>query len=126
MTLVYRPLAHGGGGDGPVYVSFDVDCLDPVFAPGTGTPEVSGLITRAAIELLRRLAGLDVIGGDVIEVASKYDATTTTAQTGVQMLFDILCLAVKGFGSSGADPCRPVERPSAGRQPARRSLALRG
>jgi arginase family enzyme len=82
VTLVYRPLAHGGGGDGPVYVSCDVGCLDPVFAPGTGTPEVSGLITRAAIELLRRLAGLDVIGGDVVEVASKYDATATTAQTG--------------------------------------------
>jgi agmatinase len=84
-------------GDGPVYVSFDVDCLDPVFAPGTGTPEVGGLTTREAIELLRGLAGLDVIGGDVVEVAPQYDANTTTAQAGAQMLFEILCLAVKAL-----------------------------
>ncbi|MBY6265707.1 agmatinase [Azospirillum sp. 412522] len=84
-------------GDGPVYVSFDVDCLDPVFAPGTGTPEVGGLTTREAVELLRGLAGLDVIGGDVVEVAPQYDANTTTALAGAQMLFEILCLAVKAL-----------------------------
>jgi agmatinase len=84
-------------GDGPVYVSFDVDCLDPAFAPGTGTPEVGGLTTREAVELLRGLAGLDVIGGDVVEVAPQYDANTTTAQAGAQMLFEILCLAVKAL-----------------------------
>lgn len=84
-------------GDGPVYVSFDVDCLDPVFAPGTGTPEVGGLTTREAVQILRGLAGLDVIGGDVVEVAPQYDSTTNTAHAGAQMLFEILCLAVKAL-----------------------------
>jgi len=79
---------------GPVYVSFDIDSLDPAFAPGTGTPEVGGLTTREAMELLRGCAGLDIIGGDVVEVAPPYDATTNTAQAGAQMLFEILCLIV--------------------------------
>jgi agmatinase len=81
-------------GDGPVYVSFDVDGLDPVFAPGTGTPEVGGLTTREAQAILHGLKGLDVIGGDVVEVAPQYDATTATAQAGAQMLFEILSLMV--------------------------------
>lgn len=81
-------------GDGPVYVSFDVDGLDPVFAPGTGTPEVGGLTVREAQALLQGLAGLDVVGGDVVEIAPQYDATTNTAHTGAQMLFEILCLMV--------------------------------
>lgn len=79
-------------GDGPVYVSFDVDGLDPVFAPGTGTPEVGGLTVREAQALLQGLAGLDVIGGDVVEIAPQYDATTNTVQAGAQMLFEILAL----------------------------------
>lgn len=80
-------------GDGPVYVSFDIDSLDPAFAPGTGTPEIGGLMPREVLEILRGLAGLNVIGGDVVEVAPQYDATTNTAQAGAQMLFEILCLA---------------------------------
>lgn len=79
-------------GDGPVYVTFDVDGLDPSFAPGTGTPEVGGLTPREAQALLHGLAGLDVIGGDVVEIAPQYDATTNTAQVGAQMLFEILAL----------------------------------
>jgi agmatinase len=79
-------------GDGPTYVSFDVDSLDPAFAPGTGTPEAGGLSTREAMELVRGCAGLDIIGGDVVEVAPQYDATTNTAQAGAQMLFEILAL----------------------------------
>lgn len=79
-------------GDGPVYVSFDVDGLDPSFAPGTGTPEVGGLTPREAQALLQGLAGLDVVGGDVVEIAPQYDATTNTAQVGAQMLFEILAL----------------------------------
>ena len=81
-------------GEGPVYVSFDVDSLDPGFAPGTGTPEVGGLTPREVLELLRGLVGLDVVGGDVVEVAPQYDATTNTAQCAAQVLFTILCLAV--------------------------------
>ena len=79
-------------GDGPTYISFDVDSLDPAFAPGTGTPEVGGLSTREAQELLRGCAGLDIVGGDVVEVAPQYDATTNTAQAAAQMLFEILTL----------------------------------
>jgi agmatinase len=80
-------------GDGPVYVSFDVDSLDPAFAPGTGTPEIGGLTPREALAILRGVAGIDVIGGDVVEVAPQYDATSNTAQAGAQMLFTILSLA---------------------------------
>lgn len=80
-------------GDGPVYVSFDVDGLDPAFAPGTGTPEIGGLSTAEALAILRGLVGLNVIGGDVVEVAPQYDGTTNTAHAGAQMLFTILCLA---------------------------------
>ena len=79
-------------GDGPVYVSFDIDSLDPAFAPGTGTPEVAGLTPREVRELLRNLKGLNVVGGDVVEVAPAYDPTSNTAQNGAQVLFEILSL----------------------------------
>ena len=81
-------------GDEPVYVSFDIDSLDPAFAPGTGTPEIGGLTTREALSLVRALKGLNVVGGDVVEVAPQYDSTTNTAQAGAQMLFEILSLMV--------------------------------
>ncbi len=81
-------------GEEKAYLTFDVDCLDPAFAPGTGTPEVGGLTTREALSLLRGLKGLDIVGGDVVEVAPQYDATTNTAQAGAQMLFEILSLMV--------------------------------
>ena len=81
-----------GGGRGPVYISFDVDGLDPAFAPGTGTPEVGGLYPREVQEILWSLKGLDIIGGDVVEVAPQYDPSTNTAQVGAQMLFEILSL----------------------------------
>jgi agmatinase len=77
---------------GPFYVTFDVDGLDPAFAPGTGTPEVGGLTPREAQAILRGLAGLEIIGGDVVEVAPQYDANTTTAQIGAMMAFEILSL----------------------------------
>ncbi len=79
-------------GDGPVYISFDVDGLDPVFAPGTGTPEIGGLTTREAQHLLRGLQGLDLIGGDVVEVAPPFDPSGNTALVGATMMFEILCL----------------------------------
>ncbi|MBJ3777997.1 agmatinase [Acuticoccus mangrovi] len=79
-------------GDGPTYVSFDIDSLDPAFAPGTGTPEIGGLTSREAQAILRGLAGIDIVGGDVVEVAPQYDATTNTAHAGAQMLFEILSL----------------------------------
>ena len=62
-------------GDGPVYVSFDVDGLDPVYAPGTGTPEIGGFSTAEAQRMIRGLDGLDLVGGDVVEVAPPFDPT---------------------------------------------------
>ena len=82
-------------GDGPTYVSFDIDSLDPGFAPGTGTPEVGGLTPREVLEILRGLDGIDIVGGDVVEVAPQYDATSNTAQAGAQVLFELLCLATR-------------------------------
>jgi agmatinase len=79
-------------GDGPAYISFDIDSLDPAFAPGTGTPEIGGLTTREALEIVRGCAGLKVIGGDVVEVAPQYDATTNTAHAAAQMLFELLAV----------------------------------
>ena len=79
-------------GNGPVYVSVDVDGFDPAFAPGTGTPEVGGLTSREGLTLLRALTGLNIIGGDVVEVAPQYDPTTNTAQLAAQLLFEELAL----------------------------------
>ena len=92
-------------GDGPTYVTFDVDSLDPAFAPGTGTPEVGGLMTREAQAILRGLKGINIVGGDVVEVAPQYDATTNTAHAGAQMLFEIASLMVYS-PSVGARPGR--------------------
>ena len=86
--------ARAVGGDAPTYLSFDVDSLDPAFAPGTGTPEVGGLTTREVLELLRGLKGVNLVGGDVVEVAPQYDATANTAHAGAQVLFEILSLMV--------------------------------
>jgi agmatinase len=89
-------------GDGPTYLSFDIDSLDPAFAPGTGTPEIGGMTTREVLELLRGLKGVNLVGGDVVEVAPQYDATTNTAQAGAQVLFEILSLMA--FSPSLAGP----------------------
>ena len=81
-------------GNGATYLSFDIDSLDPAYAPGTGTPEIGGLTTREAQAILRGLKGINLVGGDVVEVAPQYDATTNTAHAGAQMLFEILSLMV--------------------------------
>jgi agmatinase len=83
-------------GDGPVYLSVDVDGFDPAYAPGTGTPEAGGLQSREGLALLRALGGLDVIGGDVVEVAPQYDPTTNTAQLAAQLLFEEFALMALG------------------------------
>lgn len=80
-------------GDQPFYISFDVDSLDPAYAPGTGTPEIGGMTSLEAMEILRGLAGLPMVGGDVVEVAPQYDATSNTAHAAAQILFTIFCLA---------------------------------
>ncbi len=84
--------AHAVVQDAPFYLSLDVDGIDPAYTPGTGTPEVGGLTPREAQRIIRGLAGLPIAGGDVVEVAPQYDATTVTAQVGAQMMFEILSL----------------------------------
>ena len=106
MTVIHAEEVTGMGipaiiekakaiiGDGPTYLTFDIDSLDPSFAPGTGTPEIGGLTTREVLEIIRGLKGMNIVGGDVVEVAPQYDATTNTAHAGAQMLFEILSLMV--------------------------------
>lgn len=79
-------------GDQETYLSFDIDSLDPSFAPGTGTPEIGGLSTGDVLDLLHGLKGVNLCGGDVVEVAPQYDANSNTAHAGAQMLFEILSL----------------------------------
>lgn len=79
-------------GDGPVYLSFDIDSLDPAYAPGTGTPEIGGLTTPQALELIRGLAGLNLVGCDLVEVSPPYDPSGNTALTGANLLFEMLCI----------------------------------
>jgi agmatinase len=88
-------------GDGPAYLSFDIDSLDPGFAPGTGTPEIGGLTPREALAIVRGCTGLDFVGGDVVEVAPQYDATTNTAQCAAQMLFTMSALMVSALRRRG-------------------------
>jgi guanidinopropionase len=87
-------------GDGPTYISFDVDGLDPAFTPGTGTPEAGGLTPREAQAILHGLKGIDIVGGDVVEVAPQYDPTSNTAMVGAQMLFEIFSLMVQAPNSA--------------------------
>lgn len=79
-------------GEGPTYISFDVDGLDPVYAPGTGTPEIGGFSTHEAQIMLRGLRGLNLVGGDVVEVSPPFDPSGNTALVGVTLMFEILCL----------------------------------
>ncbi len=79
-------------GDGKAYLSFDIDCLDPAFAPGTGTPVPGGLHSWQALEVLRALGGVDIAGADVVEVSPPYDHAEITALAGATVAHDILCL----------------------------------
>ena len=79
-------------GDGPVYVTFDIDALDPAFAPGTGTPVWGGLASWQAAAILRGLAGIDMVGGDIVEVSPPYDTTGATAIAGAHVGYELICL----------------------------------
>lgn len=79
-------------GEGPTYLSFDVDGLDPAFAPGTGTPEAGGITMREAQRLLRELRALDLVGADVVEVSPPLDPGGVTALNAATILFEIVCL----------------------------------
>jgi len=102
--VIDAPAVHGAGidavvrmardvlADRPVYVSFDVDCLDPSCAPGTGTPVCGGLTTHQAMSILRGLRGIDVVGMDVVEVAPAYDVGEITALAAVHVAMEMLYL----------------------------------
>jgi len=81
-------------GDSPVYITFDIDCLDPAFAPGTGTPVPGGLSTFQALSIIRELRGINLIGMDVVEVAPAYDHAEITALAAAQIAIELLCLYV--------------------------------
>uniref|UniRef100_A0A8C6L5T7 Agmatinase (putative) n=1 Tax=Nothobranchius furzeri TaxID=105023 RepID=A0A8C6L5T7_NOTFU len=80
---------------GPVYLSFDIDALDPGFAPGTGTPEIAGLTPAQGVEIIRGCRGLNLVGCDLVEVSPPYDTTGNTALTGANLLFEMMCVLPK-------------------------------
>jgi len=82
-------------GDAPVYLSYDIDSLDPAFAPGTGTVEMGGLSTWQALEIVRGCAGLNLVGADLVEVSPPYDPAGTTALIASNLLFEMLCALPK-------------------------------
>jgi agmatinase len=104
VTILDAPSVHQDGieatlarvravvGDRPCYVTFDIDALDPAFAPGTGTPVWGGLASWQAAALLRGLAGIDLIGGDVVEVSPPYDTTGATAIAGAHVALELIAL----------------------------------
>lgn len=79
-------------GDGPTYISFDVDGIDPAFTPGTGTPEIGGLTPIEAQALVRGLRGLNLVGADVVEVSPPFDPSGNTALIAATMMYEILCI----------------------------------
>ncbi|MEK6296142.1 MAG: arginase family protein, partial [Paraburkholderia tropica] len=81
----------------------DVDGLDPVFTPGTGTPEIGGLTTRETLALLRGLDGLNWVGGDVVEVSPPYDPSGNTALVAATLMYEMLCLFARGHATESAD-----------------------
>jgi guanidinopropionase len=81
-------------GSAPTYVSYDIDFIDPAFAPGTGTPEVGGPNSFEALEVVRALQGLDIVGADMVEVSPPFDQSGGTAYLGASVLFELLCVMI--------------------------------
>ena len=79
-------------GSAPTYLSYDIDFVDPAFAPGTGTPEVGGPNSFQALQVVRELAGVDIVGADLVEVSPPFDASGATAYLGVSIMFEMLCI----------------------------------
>ena len=79
-------------GDNPVYLTFDIDCLDPAFAPGTGTPVSGGLSSAQAMAIVKGLQGINLIGADLVEVSPPYDHAEITALAGATLAFQFLGL----------------------------------
>ena len=83
-------------GQKPTYVSYDIDFVDPTFAPGTGTPEVGGPNSFQALQVVRELSGVDIVGADMVEVSPPFDPSGGTAFLGVSIMFELLCQMVNG------------------------------
>jgi len=98
-------------GDAGAYLSFDIDALDPAFAPGTGTPEIGGLASWQAQAILRRLKGLRFIGMDVVEVAPAYDVAEITALAGATIAWEYLCLIGSGWVEQNPSSTAPRGAP---------------
>ncbi len=86
-------------GTGKTYISFDVDGIDPTYTPGTGTPEIGGYTTAQAQQMLRGLRGLDLVGGDVVEVSPPLDQSGLTALVGATIMWEILCILSEQFAN---------------------------
>lgn len=107
MRVMYMEEFHAAGieavlkevhaliGDSRCYVSFDIDSLDPAFAPGTGTPEIGGLTTLEAQLLIRGLEGLNLVGADLVEVSPPFDHAGLTAMAGANLMFELLCVLAR-------------------------------
>ncbi|XP_077993648.1 agmatinase, mitochondrial-like [Glandiceps talaboti] len=91
MSPLMEEIRHHMG-SGPVYISLDIDALDPSVAPGTGYPEIGGLTSMQVLEIIRGCKGLDVIGGDVVEVSPQYDISGTTAIVAANLVYEMLCV----------------------------------
>ena len=90
-------------GEGPVYLSFDIDSLDPAFAPGTGTPEAGGLTSREALKLLRGFRGVPLVGADVVEVAPPFDPTGSTSALAATVAYELICLMAEASASASEE-----------------------
>jgi guanidinopropionase len=87
-------------GAGPTYVTYDIDFVDPTFAPGTGTPEVGGPTSWQALQVARELRGLDIVGADLVEVSPPFDPSGGTAWLGVSLMFEMLCVMAERVGGA--------------------------
>ena len=86
-------------GDGPTYFTFDIDGIDPAYAPGTGTPEIGGFTALEAQLLVRGMSGANLIGADVVEVSPPFDPSGITALTGATIMFEILCVLAEAVAA---------------------------
>ena len=91
LTPLMAEVREKIGTETPVYLSFDIDGIDPAFAPGTGTPEPGGLTSTQAIEIIRGCWGLNLVGSDLVEVSPQYDTTGNTALLAANLVFEMLC-----------------------------------
>ncbi len=94
-------------GSGPTYLSYDIDSLDPVYAPGTGTPEAGGMTTIEALRMVRGLRGIDFVGADLVEVSPPFDVGNITSFNGASILFEILCVVAAARQARGSGAAAP-------------------